>query len=254
MSTELWESEQNRLVRNLELRDFVSWELGISSTQKRVSNNSLLVETLRYVGGVDISFVAGDSKACTCLIVLEYPSLNVVYEHFTIVEMTIPYVAGFLSFRELPFIKDELQLLRKERPEIFPQIVLVDGNGVLHPRGFGIACHLGVEEGICTIGVSKKLLYVDGLDRNTVDELCKERLRNKGDYVELVGKSGKVMGVALKSTAGNDFKQIYVSIGNRISLETAVAIVSLLCKYRIPEPIRQADLRSREFIRKNFQK
>lgn len=87
--------------------------------------------------------------------VLEFPSLNVVYERYQMVRLTKPYIPGFLAFREVPFLLDLLNELRKTRPELVPQVVFMDGNGVLHPRGCGVACHFGVVADIPTIGVAK---------------------------------------------------------------------------------------------------
>ncbi|XP_038021418.1 endonuclease V isoform X5 [Anas acuta] len=130
------------------------------------------------------------------------------------------------------------------------EVLLVDGNGLLHHRGFGVACHLGVLTDLPCIGVAKNLLQVDGLAR---DELHREQIRSlqrEGDTFPLTGTSGSVLGMALRSC--NSSKPLYISVGHRVSLETAVRLVQSCCRYRIPEPIRQADIRSREYIRKQM--
>jgi len=125
---------------------------------------------------------------------------------------------------------------------------MVDGNGILHYRGFGLACHLGVLTGIPTIGVAKKLLCVDGLKESTVYELCDSKLRKAGQHVELIGAHHGVLGAAVKgSEETND--PIFVSSGHKICLETSLEIVKRCCIYRIPEPTRQADLKSRALAR-----
>nr|XP_038021417.1 endonuclease V isoform X4 [Anas platyrhynchos] len=118
------------------------------------------------------------------------------------------------------------------------EVLLVDGNGLLHHRGFGVACHLGVLTDLPCIGVAKNLLQVDGLAR---DELHREQIRSlqrEGDTFPLTGTSGSVLGMALRSC--NSSKPLYISVGHRVSLETAVRLVQSCCRYRIPEPIRQA--------------
>ncbi|OXB54666.1 hypothetical protein ASZ78_013482 [Callipepla squamata] len=118
------------------------------------------------------------------------------------------------------------------------EVLLVDGNGLLHQRGFGVACHLGVLTDLPCIGVAKNLLQVDGLVK---DELHKEQIRSlqkKGDTFPLIGTSGAVLGMALRG-CNKSSKPLYVSVGHRICLETAVHLVQSCCKYRIPEPIRQ---------------
>ncbi|XP_050175262.1 endonuclease V isoform X16 [Myiozetetes cayanensis] len=131
------------------------------------------------------------------------------------------------------------------------EVLLVDGNGVLHHRGFGVACHLGVLTDLPCVGVAKNLLQVDGLVR---DELHREQIRSlqrSGDTFPLTGTSGRVLGMALRSYH-NSSKPLYVSVGHRVSLDTAVRLVGSCCRYRVPEPIRQADIRSREYIRKQL--
>jgi deoxyinosine 3'endonuclease (endonuclease V) len=147
--------------------------------------------------------------------------------------------------------------LKQERPELYPQVILVDGNGLLHPRQFGIASHLGVLSDIPTIGVAKTFLMIpDELeDVHTVKQKCKENLLKKGDRYDLIGKTSNfVYGSALR-TSDNAPNPVFVSQGHRISLETSIDIVLSTCpRYRIPEPIRAADLSSRAYIRDNNKK
>ncbi|KGL84483.1 Endonuclease V, partial [Tinamus guttatus] len=207
---------------------------------------------LQRVGGVDLSYVKGDdTSACASLVVLSYPDLKVLYEDCWMVAVTAPYIAGFLAFREVRFLVEAIQRLQQRKPGLRPQVLLVDGNGLLHPRGFGVACHLGVLTDLPCIGVAKNLLEVDGLAR---DELHKEQilsLKTEGDAFPLTGTSGNVLGMVLRSCRIST-KPVYVSVGHRVSLETAVRLVKACCKYRIPEPIRQADIRSRRYIQKHL--
>ncbi|NWV26662.1 ENDOV Endonuclease, partial [Origma solitaria] len=194
---------------------------------------------LERVGGVDLSYIKGDdSRACASLVVLSYPSLEVLYQDCHMVAVSAPYVAGFLAFREVPFLVEAVQRLQQEEPQLQPQVLLVDGNGLLHPRGFGTACHLGVLTDLPCIGVAKNLLHVDGLAR---DELHREQVRSlqrSGETFPLTGTSGKVLGMVLRSY-NNSSKPLYVSVGHRVSLDTAVRLVKACCRFRIPEPIRQ---------------
>ncbi|KAK2192786.1 hypothetical protein NP493_23g07039 [Ridgeia piscesae] len=130
-------------------------------------------------------------------------------------------------------------------------VVLVDGNGVLHPRYFGLACHLGVKQGIPTVGVAKNLFQIDGLERNEAHQAQIEDLQRAGDTFYLYGASGRTLGMALK-TCEKATKPVYVSVGHQVSLDTAVWIATTCSLYRVPEPVRQADLRSREFVRDRF--
>ncbi|NXQ64483.1 ENDOV Endonuclease, partial [Anthoscopus minutus] len=205
---------------------------------------------LERVGGVDLSYIKGDeSRACASLVVLSYPALEVLYQDCRMVAVSAPYVAGFLAFREVPVLVEAVQRLQQVEPQLQPQVLLVDGNGLLHPRGFGTACHLGVLTDLPCIGVAKNLLQVDGLVR---DELHREQVRSlqrSGETFPLTGTSGKVLGMVLRSY-NNSSKPLYVSVGHRVSLDTAVRLVRACCRFHVPEPIRQADIRSREYLRK----
>ncbi|NXP24406.1 ENDOV Endonuclease, partial [Scytalopus superciliaris] len=231
--------EQARLRARLVQRDTEGWQSEPSFAG------------LRRVGGVDLSYIKGDeSSACASLVVLSYPALQVLYEDCRMVALTAPYVAGFLAFREVPSLVEAVQRLQQEEPQLSPQVLLVDGNGLLHPRGFGVACHLGVLTDLPCIGVAKNLLHVDGLAR---DELHREQIRSlqrAGDTFPLTGTSGTVLGMVSWGGHNNSSRPLYVSVGHRVSLDTAVRLVRSCCRYRIPEPIRQADIRSREYIRK----
>ncbi|XP_020856533.1 endonuclease V isoform X1 [Phascolarctos cinereus] len=205
---------------------------------------------LHRVGGVDMSFIkADDVRACASLVVLSYPKLEVLYEECRMVNLTAPYVSGFLAFREVPFLVDAIQRLQKKDPNLMPQVLLVDGNGVLHHRGFGVACHIGVLTDLPCIGVAKKLLQVDGLKNNDLHKEKIQHLKMGGDTFPLMANSGTILGMALKSHSKSS-KPLYVSVGHKVSLGAAVRLIQACCRYRIPEPIRQADIRSREYIRR----
>ena len=77
-------------------------------------------------------------NACAALVVLEFPALKVVYQDLRMVQLTLPYIPGYLAFRECPFFVDALQRLRATKPELYPQLLMIDGNGVFHPRGAAI--------------------------------------------------------------------------------------------------------------------
>ncbi|XP_053146877.1 endonuclease V isoform X4 [Hemicordylus capensis] len=171
-----WERDQTQLKADVIEQDTEEWQ----------SNPSFA--GLERVGGVDLSYIKGDdTSACASLVVLSYPDLEVLYEDSCMVAVSAPYVAGFLAFREVPFLVQAVQRLEEREPGLRPQVLLVDGNGILHHRGFGIACHLGVLTGLPCIGVAKNLLQVDGLAN---DELHKEQIRDLqsgGDTFPLPG-------------------------------------------------------------------
>lgn len=197
-------------------------------------------DLLRFIAGVDISFDKNDpTKACAAMTVLSFPSLEIVRATYVRCEMTEPYETGFLAFREVPHLIRCLQMLEGSHPHYLPQVILVDGNGILHRRGFGLASHFGVLSGIPTIGVGKKLHSADGIEAGERHkQQIRDELTKKGDMFDLVSNSGKVLGRAIR-TGKAAVNPIYVSIGHNISLETASELVLACSIYRIPEPVRQ---------------
>lgn len=176
--------------------------------------------TLKMIGAIDISYSkTNEQKGIAYIAVFSYPNMKIVYEDYsTNLDIESPYIPGFLAFKE---IKSYEPLFAKlHGTEFWPQVILVDGNGLLHTREFGCACHIGVQFDIPTIGVAKTTFNVDGLTREKVEALCQANLHVKHDTAELVGESGKVWGVALRNAASKI--PVYVSIGHRVSLKTAV--------------------------------
>nr|XP_032831985.1 endonuclease V isoform X2 [Petromyzon marinus] len=234
--------EQEELRGSLLETDTESWAQG----------GDLATSGLRLLGGCDVSYLAAKPDvACATLAVLSFPELEVVYEDSRLVDLSAPYVPGFLAARESRFILDAVLRLRETRPELEPQVMMVDGNGILHYKGFGLACHLGVLAALPCVGVAKDLLQVDGLQKDGAHRHKIKALNGKGDTFPLVGNSGKILGMAVRSSSLCS-NPVYVSVGHRVSLDTAVRLTLSCSKFRVPEPIRQADIRSREFLREKF--
>lgn len=245
-----WIQEQERLSQRLVESDMFKWAWGPASLKHMIdSNEGVLSKPLRYIGGVDISFVKESAtEACASLVVLEFPSLNVVYESYARIHISLPYISGFLAFREVGPLLELVNKLRLDKPGLVPDIVMVDGNGVLHPRGFGLASHLGVLSNLPTIGIGKTFLHVDGLTERKVKDLARATIPADGGSVPLQGDSGRIWGAAFRPNALVQ-NPVYVSCGHGVSLATALAITKACSKHRVPEPVRQADCRSREVVR-----
>lgn len=214
------------------------------------------IEKVKLIGGVDISFpsVSNDLiHAVVCLVILSYPELEVKYKKCEMVHLTSLYIPGFLAFREVEHIQKLCEELFHERKELIPNVIFVDGNGILHPMKFGLACHLGVVLNLPTVGVAKKLFHVDGLEKSEhLKKLYKEKLIQKGDTQSLIGSSQFVYGKALRST-DHSSNPIFVSVGNKISLKSAIHLANNCCQYRVPEPVRLADQFSRNYVRLNYE-
>ncbi|XP_042481036.1 endonuclease V [Macadamia integrifolia] len=244
-----WIEAQESLKRQLIVEDNFTWRLPSHDNGLKDNDKG---EKLRYVGGVDLSFSKDDpSIACGALVVVDLEILKVIYDDFSIVRLQIPYIPGFLAFREAPVLLELLEKMKQNAHLIYPQLLMVDGNGILHPRGFGLACHLGVMAKLPTIGIGKNLHHVDGLTQSGVRELLEANESCARDLIPLTGNSNYTWGVAMRSTEGS-LKPIFISSGHRVSIDTAVKIVKMTCKYRVPEPIRQADIRSRDYLQKHI--
>ncbi len=216
----------------------------------QIANASNVIKTnifdktkIRYIGGLDISFDKNDpNNACSYLTIYDLKTHAIVYENYNLCQMNLPYVSGYLGLREVPEYVSLVNAIKNE--PFYPDILLIDGFGILHPREFGSASHVGLSLNIPTIGVAKTLMCIDGLSEQQIKKEFRTRCLLKGDYLNLVGKSGKIYGVALKS-ADTTQNPIYVSIGHGCSLETAIEIVDKVSLYKIPEPIRNSDIKSK---------
>lgn len=181
-------------------------------------------DEVNYVAGVDVGFEDDYAISRAAVAVLSFPDLQLVEHAITRRPTTFPYVPGFLSFREVPVVIDALEKVTK-----IPDLILCDGQGIAHPRRFGLACHLGVLIDIPTIGVAKSLLVGK----------CEELALEKGSWQPLRYRE-EIVGAVVRSRT--NVRPLYVSPGHRISLSTAIDY-ALRCttKYRLPETTRWAD-------------
>lgn len=185
------------------------------------------LEGVRRIAALDASHKRGRPLVAVALLYdLEKGPLHVATA-FLPEEALFPYVPGLLSFREAPAYLEALAAL----PEA-PEALLVDGQGVAHPRGLGIASHLGVHLDLPSVGVAKRLLY--GRPEAPLPE-------EKGAAVRLLAPDGRPLGYVYRSRAG--VKPLYVSPGHRVGLEEALRFVRRLpTRFRLPEPLRLAHL------------
>jgi len=178
-----------------------------------------------FIAGVDISVQKAQGLAIGAVVVLNYPELRLVETKVVNGELGFPYIPGLLSFRESP-----LTLAACEMLAVTPDLILVDGQGIAHPRRMGLASHLGLFLDTPTIGCAKSLLCgsheMPGVE--------------PGSYAEVVDR-GEIIGAALRTRLR--VKPIYVSIGHKVDLQTAIYWVMKCCRgYRLPEPTRLAHL------------
>jgi deoxyribonuclease V len=196
-------------------------QLKLAAMVSRVSE----LTTPRFIAGVDISADKGQGVATGAVVVLSYPELKLVEAKTVNGRLNFPYIPGLLSFRESPLI-----LAACEKLAINPDLILVDGQGVAHPRRMGLASHLGLLLNTPTIGCAKSRLC----GSHKVPGVA------PGSYAELTD-NGEIIGAALRTKLGAS--PVYVSIGHKVDLPTAIHWVLECCRgHRLPEPARLAHL------------
>ena len=180
---------------------------------------------IRIVAGADISCTRGDDRLFAAVVLLDAASLDVIEEATYTGKTSIPYIPGLLSFREGPALLRSFEKLRNR-----PDVILFDGQGIAHPRGFGLAAHMGLILDIPSVGCAKTRLV----------GTFREPGGRRGQLSPLLCKEKRI-GAVLRTK--DRVKPVFVSQGHRVSLESAVKIV-LQCarRYRIPEPIRRAHI------------
>jgi deoxyribonuclease V len=216
------------LTQTLPLHHKHNWDLTPSEARQiqntlrgHVREEPLSIGLVQRVAGVDASYYR--DKVFAAVVISEFPGLQHFDQAVAEVPISFPYIPGLLSFRETPGILVALEKISEP-----PDVIITDGHGLAHPRRFGIACHLGVLLDTPVIGCAKSVLIGE------TDPLG----ITVGSQVELT-LDGETIGIALRTRQG--VKPVYVSIGHRVDLQSAVQIILACLKgYRLPEPIRRA--------------
>lgn len=188
---------------------------------------------VRFVAGVDMAINEEHETAQAAVVLFTYPALEIVERRIYEEPVRMPYIPGLLSFREAPSVLGAIKKLRQQ-----PDLVMVDGQGIAHPRRLGIASHLGLWLDLPTIGCAKSL-FVGRYDESALSE-------DAGTWVPLRDKQ-EIVGAMVRTRTR--VKPMIISIGHRISLETSIHYV-LTCSrgYRLPETTRQADKLSKDKV------
>ncbi len=218
-------------------------------TTERISRLKFVQETLAQklvingrpdqislVAGVDLAF-SGETALCT-VVLIEYPSLEVVEIVTNIDQVRMPYIPGYLTFREGPVALKTIRKLKK-----VPDIIVFDGQGIAHPRKMGVAAHLGLILGIPSIGCAKSRLF----------GTFQQPGNQKGEWSYLYGKEGEKIGTVLRTRTG--VKPVFISPGHLVGIEEANAIMLRMTgKYRIPIPTRLAHMEAAKAKRDQLEK
>ncbi len=199
--------------------------------------NTLLIQK---VAGVDISYWNKNNTeyAACCIVVLNYVTKEVVEKKYVVEKVEVPYIPGCLAFREIPIF-----LKAYEKVDTDVDILFFDGNGYLHPRHMGLATHAGIIINKPTVGIAKSYLKINNM------EFCMPDIK-KFAYTDII-IDNEIYGRVLRTHSG--VKPIFLSIGNKIDLDTAMQVTNTLVTKdsHIPLPTRLADIMTHE-IRKKY--
>ncbi len=184
------------------------------------------VPTPTSVAGADVAYDRSSDRLYAAVVVLSFPGLEPMETVILQDRISFPYIPGLLSFREAPALLRAFERLSHE-----PDVIFIDGQGVAHPRGMGLACHIGLSLEKPVIGCAKSLLFGSYIEPTSA--------RSSVSYVW--DKAGRVIGAAVRTR--DRVRPVFVSVGHNIGLEQAVRLTLACGKgYRVPEPTRQADL------------
>ncbi len=208
------------------------WDLSITdavSLQKELATKVQIIKPtskIRYIGGIDCAPSHDKLRYFAAAVVWDLEHHELMEYHLAEAPITFPYIPGLLSFREIPAILEVVKNIKH-----IPDLLIVDGHGIAHPRRFGIACHLGVLLDMPTFGCGKSLLFgkynEPSIERGSISPL-------------MVKNTNTIIGNVIRTRT--KVKPVIVSVGNKIDLETATEL-TLSCsgKFRLPEPTRLAD-------------
>ncbi len=181
---------------------------------------------VNLVAGTDFGYGYKENKIGASIVVFKVPELEIVEISEAVREIKFPYLPGFLAYREGPVFLDAFRKIRTK-----PDVTLVDGNGIAHPRKMGLASFVGVILDICTIGCAKTPFFPFVLPPE-----------QKGSYTFFMDERKDKAGICLRTRSG--VKPIFVSPGHKIDFMSAMKLVLSLSKFRIPEPLREAHRRA----------
>ena len=196
------------------------------SLQKRLAvrvRQELLAKPIEVVAGADVAFSSNGKLCVAAVTAMRWPDMKLLETAQIVMPVEVPYIPGLLSFRETPAV-----VAAVDRVKLPCDVLLIDGQGLAHPRRFGLACHVGLELDCATIGCAKSRLIGE----------YRQPATRKGSRCRLIDK-GEVVGMVVRTRQA--VKCLFVSVGHRTQLDEAVNVVLRCCRgYRLAEPIRLA--------------
>jgi deoxyribonuclease V len=211
-----------------------SWKVNVEEAiqiQQNLRNRIILQKTfseVKTIGGGDVAYSEDRNSLFAAIVVLSFPKMETLEIANAHGEIPFPYIPGLLSFREGPILIKAFQKLK-----IKPDVMIFEGQGIAHPRGIGLASHMGLWLDLPSIGCTKTPLLSDFIYPDP----------SKGSF-ESIRKEGREVGVVLRTK--DKVKPLFISPGHRIDLQTSIQMILTACtKFRIPEPLRKAHQLSR---------
>jgi deoxyribonuclease V len=201
--------------------------------QERLAEKLIISGTLREVNrvaGADCSYNFDRGEIGAAVVVCKVPSFEIIETSQYIEKIRMPYIPGFLNFREGPAIIGAM-----ERLGSVPDLTLIDGNGIAHPRKMGLASYVGVQLDIATVGCAKNPFYPFMVPED-----------KRGSFTVFMNKENEKIGYCVRTRKG--VKPVFVSPGHRIDSESARSIVLTSSRFRIPEPLRRAHLHAKHIL------
>ncbi len=193
--------------------------------EKLILHNEDVPDKIKTIAGADISYSKGSNLFFAVVVILDFPTMEIIGQASSSGMVDFPYIPGLLTFREGPILLEAFQKLSST-----PDAIIFDGHGIAHPRGIGLASHMGLFLNIPSIGCAKTRLV------GSYDEAGNE----PGDFSPLM-HNGEIMGAVLRTK--KNVKPVFVSQGHKIGLKKAIDITLSCCRgYRLPEPTRKAHL------------
>jgi deoxyribonuclease V len=216
-------------IHSWDLKPTEATALQTSLSRRVVRKTRINFEDIDTVAGVDIGY--RKDTACAAVVVMNLTDLKILEEAVATKPVQFPYVPGLLSFREGPVILEVLGKLK-----IAPDLLMIDGQGIAHPRRFGIASHIGVLLDMPTIGCAKTRLVGDYVPP-----------QHSAGSTSFLTDAKETIGAVVRTRTG--VKPVFVSIGHLMDLNDSIQVVLKSCRsYRLPEPLRRADHLSRKKI------
>jgi len=219
------------------MKDLHPWEVNVEEAiqiQENLRDHIILKNTfteVKTIGGGDVAYSKDKNILFAAIAVLSFQKMETLDIATAHGEISFPYIPGLLSFREGPILIKAFQTLKMK-----PDVMIYDGQGIAHPRGIGLASHMGLWLDLPSIGCTKTPLLSDFIYPGP----------SKGSF-ELIRKEGKEVGAVLRTK--QNVKPLFISPGHRIDLQTSIQLILETCEgYRTPEPLRRAHQSSRNML------